>query len=298
MSLGPISQQEWLNRNSLRSFPVSDGMSLLLDNGGELPNSVLVDMFVVASLPGPGRLYVSTVCFTLTTVTVVVADVDTGASIGYATGLLGHTPPNSSVAIQSPSGFGSGSVTFGDILNTSSHHDYGTFIGSHRQPVNRTLDRRCFIYTGRPMIERMKVDHQDGEVIGNATISLGNEIQAYVSEIEINGVKETQVELSLISPEEFLPACYPRFTSPLCFCDRPTIVTINGVPRDEDGDLGIDIVFSSGVVGGIIDNKSDENSIELALERQGDEVCFKESAGIVTGDVSPQRPPDPFPEEE
>ena len=246
---------------------------LLLNTGEEMGNDVLVDLNLIVSLAGPGTVKVSTISFTLKTITVVLADAGTGASIGYATAVLDSNPPNTSSPIQSPDGLASGWVTFGKILDTVQYPDFGNRLGVHEQSA--LLDRRCYIYTGRPMVESMRVDLQDGEVSGAPVLTLGNEISATVTEILINGVKETQVELSLVTPEEFLPDCYPKYPDPLCHCNQRPITTVNGVPRNEEDDLGIDIVFANGS-GGEITNNDQEALIEVAFEAAGNTVCVED----------------------
>lgn len=274
MSLGPITQHEWLNRNSLRAFPVMEDCRLLFNYGDDMPNSILVDMFLAIALPGPMDLCVDTVSFTMRTVTVVLSSAEGGQSVGYATAILGSTPPNSAVPIKSPSGQVSGTVSFGKILDVAQYSDYGNFIGTHKQAAGVMIDQRCYICTGKPVVESISVDLQDGFVNGNATISLGGELRAEISELLINGVSETQVELFLANPEEFLPDCYPKYIDPLCYCGQRPVITVNGVPRDEDGDLGIDITIAG--EDAEITNEEDLNLLQVAVEKPKTAICVED----------------------
>jgi hypothetical protein len=275
MSLGPISQHDWLNRNSLRAFPVAESASLRLNTGADLPNDILVDLFLVVALAGPSLISVSSLSFTARTVTVVFADT-TGRSVGYAMAVLGTDPPNSSIQIRSSDGLCSGAVTFGRILDEALHPDYMDYLGVHPQ-IEAPIDRRCYIFTGKPILESLGVEYQDGVSREGPILSLGLEMQAEITELLINGVRETQVELSLVNPESFLPDCYPTYVDPLCFCGQNPIVTVNGVSRDEDGDLGIDIVFGPNVPGEIV-NSEEQNLLEMTVEVPGNEICIEDPA--------------------
>jgi hypothetical protein len=274
MSFGPITQHDWLNRNSLRAFPVVENSVLKFSSGEDMPNSILVDLFLAVALPGPMTLCVATVSFTLKTVTVVLSGKETGASVGYATAVLGVNDPNSPIPIQSPDDLASGTITLGKILDTSQRTDFGAFIGNHKQAVPVVIDQRCYICTGLPMVESMEVGLQDGMVNGNMVFTLGSELKAEITELLFDGLKETEVLISLAHPEEFLPDCYPKYIDPLCFCGQVPVVTVNGVPRDEEGDLGIDIE----IVGekASITNNGGESLVEVLVERKRTEICIED----------------------
>lgn len=274
MPLGPITHLEWLNRNSLRAYPLREDAEPKLNSGEALPNDVLVDIFVVASLAGNNSAAITSITFTQKTVTVMIGDESTGATIGYATAVLGSDPPNSSISIQSPEGLGSGTVTFGNILNTSRRTDFVDIQGVHSFGSPIPLEHRCSLVTGRPIVESLSVHLQEGEVLDVPVIGLGREIRATISTETIGGCDETVVELYLANPEEFLPDCYPKYVDPLCFCGQLPIISINGVERDPS-DLGIDLVFGNGLVG-LVTNDNDRSLVALTVEQPGDEVCFEE----------------------
>lgn len=271
MSLGPITNLEWLNRNSMRAFPIGEDTAPVLSSGVPLPNDILVDAFIVAALPGPGKAAIYSVTFTPATITAVIWDEESGKTIGYATAVKGRHHPNSSIPIQSSDGLSSGSVTFGAVMELE---DFTPYLGVHRQPVGVYLEARCVIFTGVPMVSSLEADLQDGVASGDVTLSLGEELQAVITEDVVNGCEETTVELSLVSPENFLPDCYPIYIDPLCFCGQLPIITINGVPRDEN-DEGIDIIFGNGLLGQITNDEL-RNLISLLVSESGDSVCFED----------------------
>ena len=117
------------------------------------------------------------------------------------------------------------------------------------------------------------------------TISLSNELKAEISRASdagLNGVEETLVEISLVSPENYLPECYPKYSNPACYCRHRSVTSVNGVTRDEDGDLGIDIVFGESItdplstfVGSISDSIT-QNLVELTIAKPANQVCMED----------------------
>jgi hypothetical protein len=70
-----IESLEWLNQNSLRSYPIRDGLTRL-DQSGQfvIPNDFMVDLSIATGSAVGNRYYVSTIVNRLTSVVVTISD--------------------------------------------------------------------------------------------------------------------------------------------------------------------------------------------------------------------------------
>lgn len=274
MAFGGIRSHDWLNRNSLRSYPIVDGVNLLASDGTGIPRGILVDALLWVARGSEVIPYVKSMSFTRMTVTVVIADAESGDTLCYATAVIGVTPENGSVSVESPDGGASGHLVFGPELSAKTRADFSDLLGTHTFPVGARLESRCFLLTGKPMVKQLKVSLQDFELSGDVTLLSGVDGVLEVSEDEVAGDQvERVIEFRLKTPEAFLPDCYPTNSNLDCFCDGDPIETINGIPGSP-GDYGVDIVFGNGL-SGVVTAEQPEYLVALLVEGEYKDICLE-----------------------
>ena len=272
-----IGGQEWLERNSLRSYPLVEDSVAILSNGNDLPRNLLADAFVVVPTTY-GQVSVSSVFFTAMTATVTISvsvpEAPT-ATVGYATAVLGVSEPGVAIPLTGPDGTCCGSITFGDILLSSTGMGFSLLAGMHDLEVSAPLEARCCIFAGKPIISRI-VGRYGGEgVLGAVGLSLSEELEATVSSANDGGDVMTTLTIGLKSPEDFLPRCMPKTEEEDCRCDG-VIRSINGVTGDSV-DSNITILVQSNGFGNSPEISTDlgTQAINLILEVPGNELCIR-----------------------
>lgn len=261
---------DWLNRNSLRSYPLVDGPTPLLSTGEPLWDSLLVDASLFLAWPDGTVPAIGTVAFTRSTATVVIVDAQTGASICHATCARVPGASGSAVPVESSDGRAGGHLVFGPAMDPSGPPMDG-ILGAHQlsQPV--PLEARCWICTGLPMVESLEVPFQNGPIQGDVELLAGEALSIAVSTEGSGPSIRSVATLSLKAPWNFLPACWPKSPHEACRCPGTAIGTINGVPgHPVTGNL--DIVFGNGLEG-VVDTDQGESLVSLLVEGSISSVC-------------------------
>lgn len=222
-----INNIEWLSRNALRSYPI-----VSVDT--DIPDDVLVDAFIVVE-SAPQGVYVSSFSFTSKIASVVFSDVETNAPLGAAMAILGETKPFENVEITPIASNVSGRVAFGPAIERDQVSRSESFFGAKPLSNIHKLEARAVLETGKPPVAAVSVlEFSDRKMTGDITLSLGSDLLA-----SVNG---SDVIFSLKDPSRYVSRC--ETSGSACGCPQTPIITINGVPPDNNGNITIEIIDS------------------------------------------------------
>jgi hypothetical protein len=279
---------DWISRNSRRSYPIAEWAGALLSNGDPIPASVLADaMVVVARDPAP--VEISCASFLPGAVSIELSC--GGESIGTATAVIGSTQEGDRVDILSPLGRCSGWVSFGvavmrpDVL--------GPIRGVH-QLSGCVLESRCLVFSGVPALTSVAGwDGDEGPISGDVVVRAAPGFVVSVSKDE--NLDSAEVEIGLDDPQGFLPPCLPEFEDPGCACPG-AIRTISGVSGDANGNLRIVVISPPGGPQGSVWAHQGRNSISLLATIPRKFMCEEspvvpDSFGRLGPDFSSDCPP-------
>ena len=236
----PIQQLEWLSRNNLRSFPIKENSYRTANSGFEIPNNLIVDLFMFAENELEG-VHLSAICITPQLITVVFSSVSTSKTLATASILSTATAKDRCVSLNPVSPGVAGTVTFGSFLDS----DFYSFLNKYKGTNNFGLygqlcevETRCIIGMSSFPIKSIRANKFPNKIAGNVNI----ETPFGISITETHGTdtddeKLTFLTFSLDNPETFVPTCYPILD--LSLCKRPAILSINTATPDSNGNITI-----------------------------------------------------------
>jgi len=257
---------EWLNRNSLRSFPIrEDANTVSLNTLWTLPTGVLADIFIT----GPGLekgVYLSSVCITQQIISVSFAN-SNGTTIATASAVSGVDNSYSRFPLQSIQVGVSGSVSFGDILEPV---NFATLpLGIHLFSSNCQLETRTLMDTGIPPVYALSTI-SPGLFQGTVSINTNTGFIVMESQGTDNNDPISIFTFSLNSPAVFLSPCENPSTP--CECPSTPIYFLNNVPPDANGLITIELILLSGEIIPLLINPS---TLAFSILATGDSLCQK-----------------------
>lgn len=252
MSINP----EWLSKNSLRSFPISEDAKPVSLSGIELPNSIILDLSISSSLDASTRFFIRSVTSSPKMLSISICD-QNKKSLAVATAIKG----TDTIVDLNPLIEGIvGSVVFGDGVNTFPE-------GFHDFVLSAPLEARCGISIGPFPVKSLSALHGN-KMNGDVSILGGDQLRLEIFEMLISGKKTSAVRMSLSNMSKFLSPCENLTTT--CDCDKTPIRSINGVMPDENGKIYIEVRDDNGSVSLI-----DAHTLGLLLTRNSTELCIK-----------------------
>lgn len=268
-----IFDHEWLNRNSLRSYPLADGA------GGGMPHALLSDVFAAGSFDGGAFLLSARI--SARSATVVIGDLS-GAAMGYAVAEFGMDRYPVAEISQIPGGAPvSGRVVFGPIFDPGERADLSEFLGAFDFGAGEApLCPRCYIDCGLPPLSSIRCGMKSGSASGAISIDPGPGISLSVSEsTHASGEKIYTVTVGLQSPPDLLNPCSPRTSDPRGACGEGAIRSINGVSRHPDT-KGIEIEFAPQPTAprGSVVVDTDRNTVEIEYLESAQDSCIEDPA--------------------
>ena len=256
---------EWLTRNTLRSYPIrEDGKAVSLNTQWTLPDFLVADCLATVS-SAPLGLYLSGVHVTRSILTLFLADVATGRTLGSATALLGVNSSMESLPIVPMGSDLSGSIILGTALDPDRFAQLPP--GLHLFPPSARLEDHCLIETGLFPVRSLRA-RNGAPLNGLVQLEKGSGLKIDVSTGVDSGDPVRLLTLSLVNPQEFISPCETRATP--CQCSGIPVMSINGVLPDSDGIITIVIDDPSGEI-----DLSGLSALNLLITRTGLSLCSK-----------------------
>lgn len=255
------SQQDWLNQNSLRSYPLDYEINPVADTGFVLPDTLLTDCMVViqGTLVPP---ILSSVHFSASLVSVVFRDPQSGADLFMAQSSIFEDYVVAQIISLGSINI-SGNVSFGSISSLFSF----VKTGIHKfDPLSNSIYPHCVMNIGAPIITSISANLDN--IIGDVAIETQGSLAASVTDQVVNGVTTHNVVLYLRDPITYIEECAPAQN--LCDCLFNTIGQINTVSADVHGNINliIDPSFGNG-----ISIESVYNSVIISLAQPSASAC-------------------------
>lgn len=265
-----ITNHEWLVRNSLRSYPVTEDANAVSNLGWALDPALITDIIIVGDRSG-GVACVQSVLVTPGACSVVIGDQESGESLCVASVPSGFVGAVSLV----PVGDGiAGSISFGPAMLLERHSTIPR--GLHRFD-GATIEARCVVFHGAMPVTSLSVPY-GVKNRGDVLIEPGDGLTIVAEIGEDDGDPETRFIFSLKNPSGFLSPCEEKSTP--CGCLGVPIKTINGVPGNDDGIIFIEIEDANGAV-----SLLSSNTLSLLIARPADSFCSKAEEPDVYGRI-------------
>ena len=224
------SKQDWLNLNSLRSYPLEYSTNPVAESGFVVPDSLIVECMAVAQADSFAPV-LSSVHLSGTLVSVVFFDTVSNQDVFMAQTSLTNDYTEAQV-VSLGSIDVSGSIIFGEISSLTPWIRSGI----HRLPkTSNSLSTHCFMTAGAQVVSSMSAGVE--QLIGDITLITQGSLVASVSEQLVNGVMQYSIVLYLSDPANYLGTCQPAKS--LCNCLFDAIEYINTVPADRYGNINI-----------------------------------------------------------
>lgn len=252
MSVNP----EWLNKNSLRSFPVREGANPVALSGIGLSNSAIVDLSISSSLDPDSRFFIRSVTSSPKIFSVSICD-QNKRSLAVANCIkFSETTVELDPLIEGIVG----SVTFGSGIN-----DFP--IGFHDFVLSAPVEVRCGISLGPFPVQSVSSLYGD-KMTGDVSFLGGDQLRIETFEMLISGKVTKAIKMSLGDMSRFLSPCENRTTT--CDCDKTPIRSINGVTPNESGVIYIEVEDENGSISLI-----DAHTLGLLITRSSIDLCIK-----------------------
>lgn len=228
---------KWLNRNSIRAYPLREDAVSPGSTGLPVPNDLLVDAYILAPDEEDG-IYLSAVCVSERSgiISIALSSVRTGATLATATVVAGDSVTFIPVPVDPVQPGVVGYVCFGDFAAAPPVGFLGTtfFDNTH------ALESRALINTGTFPVTSMRAGSSSPPVSGVVKLLLRRGLQGAVTTgTDGDGEPLTYLTLSLRTPSDFAPAC-PDITEP-SLCNN-AVFSINEAVPDENGNIELEFV--------------------------------------------------------
>lgn len=285
-----INTHGWLNRNSLRAYPIRENaFRESFSTGWLLPDHLLADAFLIIPEDGDS-VYVSSVTISRMILSVCFSSVISGAVLGSVSAVAGVDRAYAQKQVSPLSDGVSGYVAFGSILDTLSFDHLP--LGQHLFDSSVRLETRSVIATGPFPVKSLSA-HGRKTIGGSVTLDPGSSMVVSTSTDVDDGDPITYITVGLAIPEEFLSPCETPTSN--CQCPSVPITSINGVVGDIDGNITIELLDENASI-----TLMSESVLNFILTRTG-ESCSRpvmpdeygrlaDSTGDYTHDIKPITP--------
>lgn len=227
MSSGAIAFPEWLNANSLRAYPIVENSSRTSSSGAiQLPDTLVVDARInIPFSKSSGVLYISKVEALPDYVTVTISYYDGSSSVvaSVSVEVSSHTR-NKGYTF---SGAGTNHAILGVIVLGELNDVLSKFQGSYTFDQDSTALEPAVINISQPMIEYVSLIERGQEI---AKLDRIVKLKAG-GNVRLTRVDAETIRIDGISGEN-LDDCPAE-------PETPPILTINGAPPDDDGNVQI-----------------------------------------------------------
>lgn len=262
-----IELHGWLNRNSLRSFPIREDSVLVAENTGwTIPSSLVVDLFVVA--PGASNLCITAVTVTSKIVSVVIGDRDTGESVATASAVIGEGTPYARKDLIAIMPGAAGSIVFGPLVAEGDNGWKSEDQGQHIFGAKTMIESRCVLNPGPFPITSFSPRRGSAPIAGFVSLLTNDQVVVGVSEGEDGGDPLSLVSFDLADPAAFVSPCETR-ESP-CQCRFLPIMSINDVLPDDNGRIFLELVDEHGHIVPL-----GAHGLSFLLTRTSADICVK-----------------------
>lgn len=270
-----IIHQEWLNRNSLRRFPLVENSLALSNRGLHLPDDLIVDATIVAP-SAPSGIYLGAVCVTERIVSAVICSVDTNEAICSAVVNVSHEQYSAvrvDPVIEGVCGF----ICFGPGLSRERVSELLPWRGTNLFDSSNRFEERCLIETGAFPVRSLGPISSGSGMRGDVALiaSGGTKLDVSASTDE-TGRPVTQVVVSIDAPEAFRSPC-DKLQSGIQ-CSPPAILSINGVVPDQSGNITVEFI-------GFGEVAEQDNGVLLLVESDGKKNCVRPTMPDASGSL-------------
>lgn len=243
---------DFLNKNTLRKYPLRASASGVFTDGSTLPNSWITSMQISAPY-GLHDLYISRINVSSNFLSVTINNYSDSSFVGT---FAGKIPKDyTTLNLVSHRKDVSGTMTTGPMIDFSKvQRGSFYFRNEHTAEGDKEFGRieaSCIFCFKPPTVSKIKIGSK--EMLGRLTISSGDNISAYfdTDRFQLDVTNQTAIKAKA------------EFTGKLNSCDTPIVKKINTVYPDENGNIDI-----YGIVPIVIDVTSGELTFtsEVALE--------------------------------
>ena len=280
--MGRFTHPEWLARNALRAYPLCADSPRTSHRGFRLPDDLLVDAQLVLTSPCPQGIFLRTLNVSPRLVSVVLADVASGAALAAATVVVDPAAVTGTVSaplrpVSSRTDTVAGRLVFGPALSAGRFAGLlaAAGAGNHFFDASLTLANRTLVRT-----DPFPVRSLNGAA-GDVTVRFGQSfVLAQDTVVNLDGDTTRVWTVGLADPPAFLSPCASATVGQ---CNAPLVRSINGVPPDPaTGDVRVDFVGFSAV-------RTVGSSTRVLQLQAGGDLC---AGAVALPDSQGRLPPD------